>query len=241
MASSCSSRAFSASSLAIHSACGSRRLRARAAASATRSPTPWARRPAMMWLECNPPAQQGALLTVAGGVIGRTRTFSLYFAVNLRRRARLSVLVDALRERGHRALVDVTTDEAAAELAPLVVVRVACEAVGASQAGYYRRHRASPGPARPRRSRTVICPSRGRSAAPSGRPFSPRVGQASESHATWPTTPTLPQPRPAATTLAGGSFCLLVSHSAVVARGPSGRMRTSQHRQLSRRWLRPRR
>jgi putative transposase len=41
------------------------------------------------------------------------------------------------------------TDQAVAELAPLIGVRGACEAVGASQAGYYRRHRTSPAPARP--------------------------------------------------------------------------------------------
>jgi putative transposase len=41
------------------------------------------------------------------------------------------------------------TDQAVIELAPRLGVREACTAVGASQAGYYRRHRVSPAPARP--------------------------------------------------------------------------------------------
>lgn len=41
------------------------------------------------------------------------------------------------------------TDAAIAELTPTVGVRAACRAVGAAQAGYYRRHRTSPAPARP--------------------------------------------------------------------------------------------
>jgi len=41
------------------------------------------------------------------------------------------------------------TDTAIAELAPRVGVRDACQAVGAAQASYYRRHRASPPPTRP--------------------------------------------------------------------------------------------
>jgi len=41
------------------------------------------------------------------------------------------------------------TDQAVMELAPQLGVRAACEAVGAAQAGYYRRHRQSPAPARP--------------------------------------------------------------------------------------------
>jgi putative transposase len=41
------------------------------------------------------------------------------------------------------------TDQAVAELAPHVGVRPACEAVGAPQASYWRRHRLSPGPDRP--------------------------------------------------------------------------------------------
>ena len=41
------------------------------------------------------------------------------------------------------------TDTAIAELAPEVGVRAACEALGAAQAGYYRRHRQSPPPQRP--------------------------------------------------------------------------------------------
>ena len=41
------------------------------------------------------------------------------------------------------------TDTAIAELAPEVGVRAACDAVGAAQAGYYRRHRQSPPPQRP--------------------------------------------------------------------------------------------
>ena len=41
------------------------------------------------------------------------------------------------------------TDQAVSELAPRIGVREACDALGASQAGYYRRHRKSPTPARP--------------------------------------------------------------------------------------------
>jgi putative transposase len=41
------------------------------------------------------------------------------------------------------------TDTAIAELAPHIGVRDACQAVGAAQASYYRRHRSSPPPARP--------------------------------------------------------------------------------------------
>jgi putative transposase len=45
------------------------------------------------------------------------------------------------------------TDDAIAELAPLVGTRSACRAVGRAQAGYYRRHRRSPAPPRPVRQR----------------------------------------------------------------------------------------
>lgn len=41
------------------------------------------------------------------------------------------------------------TDAAIAELAPAIGVRAACDAVGAAQASYYRRHRHSPASARP--------------------------------------------------------------------------------------------
>jgi putative transposase len=41
------------------------------------------------------------------------------------------------------------TDAAVAELAPTIGVRAACHTVGSAQAGYYRRHRTSPAPARP--------------------------------------------------------------------------------------------
>ena len=41
------------------------------------------------------------------------------------------------------------TDQAVSELAPRIGVREACDALGASQAGYYRRHRKSATPARP--------------------------------------------------------------------------------------------
>ena len=41
------------------------------------------------------------------------------------------------------------TDTAISELAPVIGVRAACEAVGAAQAGWYRRHRQSPAPQRP--------------------------------------------------------------------------------------------
>ena len=40
-------------------------------------------------------------------------------------------------------------DRAVMELQPLVGVRESCDALGASQAGYWRRHRQSPAPARP--------------------------------------------------------------------------------------------
>ena len=41
------------------------------------------------------------------------------------------------------------TDAAITELAPQLGVRAACLAVGAAQAGWYRRHRVSPAPPRP--------------------------------------------------------------------------------------------
>jgi putative transposase len=41
------------------------------------------------------------------------------------------------------------SDAAVAELAPAIGVRAACDALGLAQAGYYRRHRASPAPPRP--------------------------------------------------------------------------------------------
>lgn len=41
------------------------------------------------------------------------------------------------------------TDTAITELGPIIGVRAACDAVGAAQAGWYRRHRTSPAPARP--------------------------------------------------------------------------------------------
>lgn len=41
------------------------------------------------------------------------------------------------------------TDAAIAQLAPEIGVRGACDAVGAAQAGYYRRNRLSPQPPRP--------------------------------------------------------------------------------------------
>jgi putative transposase len=41
------------------------------------------------------------------------------------------------------------TDTAVSELAPVIGVRAACEAVGSAQAGWYRRHRQSPPPRRP--------------------------------------------------------------------------------------------
>ena len=54
------------------------------------------------------------------------------------------------------------TDQAVAELAPRIGVRDACDALGASQAGYYRRHRHSPAPQRPAPIRTAT----GRNPAP---------------------------------------------------------------------------
>jgi putative transposase len=44
------------------------------------------------------------------------------------------------------------TDQAVAELVPLVGVRAACAAVGEAQARWYRRHRQSPPPPRPERA-----------------------------------------------------------------------------------------
>lgn len=41
------------------------------------------------------------------------------------------------------------TDAAIGELAPVAGVRAACEALGAPQASWYRRHRQSPAPQRP--------------------------------------------------------------------------------------------
>ena len=41
------------------------------------------------------------------------------------------------------------TDAAISELAPMIGVRAACDAVGTPQANWYRRHRTSPAPARP--------------------------------------------------------------------------------------------
>jgi len=58
-------------------------------------------------------------------------------------------LGDDLRERGAGERIEHVIDAAVAELAPSIGVRAACEAVGAAQAGYYRRHRTSPAPARP--------------------------------------------------------------------------------------------
>jgi len=46
-------------------------------------------------------------------------------------------------------VVDTVTDTVTAELAPTIGVRAACQAVGAVQAGYYRRHRHRPAPDRP--------------------------------------------------------------------------------------------
>jgi putative transposase len=62
------------------------------------------------------------------------------------------------------------TDTAIAELAPTIGVRAACQAVGAAQAGYYRRHRQSPAPERP-----VPIPHRDR---PQPRALSPEEKQA---------------------------------------------------------------
>src|SRR5579875_957882 len=58
-------------------------------------------------------------------------------------------LGEALRERGYRDQVTAVTGAAITELAPRVGIRAACRAVGAAQAGWYRRHRDSPAPARP--------------------------------------------------------------------------------------------
>src|SRR5947209_11238993 len=55
-------------------------------------------------------------------------------------------LGDDLPERAARARVDAVTDAAIAELTSTIGTRAACQAVGAAQAGYYRRHRTSPTP-----------------------------------------------------------------------------------------------
>jgi putative transposase len=47
------------------------------------------------------------------------------------------------------------TDQAVAELTPVVGTRRACASVGVTQAGYYRRHRQSPPPLRPQRVRAA--------------------------------------------------------------------------------------
>ena len=54
--------------------------------------------------------------------------------------------VDDLQERGHRARVQLVTDEAIALLAPGIGTRAACAASGVPQATWYRRHRISPAP-----------------------------------------------------------------------------------------------
>src|SRR5664279_3898281 len=71
-------------------------------------------------------------------------------------------LGDNLRERGHRAEVDTVTDAAITTLAPQMGVRAACGAVGAAQAGYYRRHRTTPAPVRPAPVRPAPVPHRDR-------------------------------------------------------------------------------
>lgn len=43
------------------------------------------------------------------------------------------------------------TDQAIQQLAPMVGIKTACAVVGCPRAAYYRRHRTSPGPVRPRR------------------------------------------------------------------------------------------
>src|SRR4051812_3055494 len=48
-----------------------------------------------------------------------------------------------------RAEVEAMTDAAINDLAPVVGIRGACDAVGVPQATWYRRHRQSPPPARP--------------------------------------------------------------------------------------------
>src|SRR5579875_1064066 len=58
-------------------------------------------------------------------------------------------LGEALRERGYRDQVTAVTGAAITELAPRVGIRAACRAVGAAQAGWYRRHRDSPAPPAP--------------------------------------------------------------------------------------------
>jgi len=69
--------------------------------------------------------------------------------VDVQAKLHACALGDALRERGYRSEVDAVTDQAVTQLAPQLGVRAACEAVGAAQASYYRRHRQSAAPARP--------------------------------------------------------------------------------------------
>ena len=54
------------------------------------------------------------------------------------------------------------TDAAITTLAPQMGVRAACGAVGAAQAGYYRRHRTTPAPVRPAPVRPAPVPHRDR-------------------------------------------------------------------------------
>ena len=55
---------------------------------------------------------------------------------------------DDLRGRGHRARVQLVTDQAITAMAPRIGTRAACAAAGIAQATWYRRHRASPVPPR---------------------------------------------------------------------------------------------
>ena len=64
--------------------------------------------------------------------------------------AKLHALLETLSESADTdPKVDTMTDTAISELAPQVGVRAACQALGAAQAGWYRRHRQSPPPTRP--------------------------------------------------------------------------------------------
>jgi hypothetical protein len=76
--------------------------------------------------------------------------------------AKLHALLETLSESANTEPRSIAvTDTAIADLAPQLGVRAACEAVGAAQAGYYRRTGKARSPTGRRRSRTNSDASRG--------------------------------------------------------------------------------
>ena len=63
--------------------------------------------------------------------------------------AKLHALLETISGGAGTGEAGAVTDQAITTLAPRLGARAACRAVGAAQASYYRRHRASPAPARP--------------------------------------------------------------------------------------------